>query len=98
MISELCDLNCVAGKEFAREVFLIFVSTFKLSNSLTVHSQIAIFVWQVVVLHVGTNNFGDPPEHISDGIVEIINVIRERHPETYIVFIVSIKLEKIVSL
>ncbi|XP_054278799.1 platelet-activating factor acetylhydrolase IB subunit beta homolog [Macrosteles quadrilineatus] len=42
---------------------------------------------KVVIVHVGTNNFGDLPEDISDGIVEIVNVIRERHPDTYIVFV-----------
>lgn len=47
-------------------------------------------VLQVVIVHVGTNNFGDPPEDIADGIVETVNVIRDRHPETYIVFVVSI--------
>lgn len=47
-------------------------------------------MWQVVVVHVGTNNFGDPPENIADGIVEVVNIICDRHPETYIVFVVSI--------
>jgi len=42
---------------------------------------------KVVVLHVGTNNFGDPPEHISDGIVAVVDYIRERHPDTYIVVV-----------
>ena len=40
-------------------------------------------------MHVGTNNFGNTPEEISEGIVEIVHSIRARLPETYIVVVVS---------
>lgn len=40
-------------------------------------------------MHVGTNNFGNSPEEISEGIVEIVHSIRARLPETYIVVVVS---------
>lgn len=42
---------------------------------------------KVVVVHVGTNNFGNSPEEISEGIVEIVHSVRARHPETYIVVV-----------
>ncbi|XP_060518045.1 platelet-activating factor acetylhydrolase IB subunit beta homolog [Cylas formicarius] len=40
---------------------------------------------KVIVLHVGTNNYNNSPEEIRDGIIEIINAIRDRHPNIYIV-------------
>lgn len=40
---------------------------------------------KVVVLHVGTNNHKNTPEEIIEGIENLVNVIREKHPETYIV-------------
>ncbi|KAJ8960721.1 hypothetical protein NQ318_020013 [Aromia moschata] len=40
---------------------------------------------KVIVLHVGTNNHTNTPEEIKDGIVEILHVIREKHPDVYIV-------------
>lgn len=40
---------------------------------------------KVIVLHVGTNNHSSTPEEIRDGIVELIELIREKHPNVYIV-------------
>ncbi|KAF5294197.1 hypothetical protein FQR65_LT10908 [Abscondita terminalis] len=40
---------------------------------------------KVIVLHVGTNNYLNTPEQIIEGIVEIINTIRDKQPEVYIV-------------
>ncbi|KAF5274710.1 hypothetical protein FQA39_LY07102 [Lamprigera yunnana] len=40
---------------------------------------------KVIVLHVGTNNYTNTPEQIIDGIIEIINIIREKHLNVYIV-------------
>ncbi|XP_022901860.1 platelet-activating factor acetylhydrolase IB subunit beta homolog [Onthophagus taurus] len=40
---------------------------------------------KVVVLHVGTNNHGNTPEEIIEGIIEIINTIKEKLSNTYIV-------------
>lgn len=40
---------------------------------------------KVIVLHVGTNNYNNTPEEIKDGIVELIDNIRQRHPDVYIV-------------
>ncbi|XP_050306684.1 platelet-activating factor acetylhydrolase IB subunit beta homolog [Anthonomus grandis grandis] len=40
---------------------------------------------KVIVLHVGTNNYNNTVEEIHDGIVELIQAIRERHPNVYIV-------------
>lgn len=44
------------------------------------------------MLHVGTNNYKNTPEEISEGIINIINNIQERHPNVYIVLPVSHKL------
>lgn len=44
---------------------------------------------KVVVLHVGTNNYQETPDQIVEGIHELINVIRDKHPEAYIVCPVS---------
>lgn len=41
---------------------------------------------KVVVLHVGTNNIDDPPQHVADGIVNVIESIRATH-SCYIVVI-----------
>ncbi|XP_075158639.1 platelet-activating factor acetylhydrolase alpha [Haematobia irritans] len=40
---------------------------------------------KVVVLHVGTNNVENKAEEIADGIYEIVQRIRSRLPDTYIV-------------
>ncbi|XP_017773048.1 PREDICTED: platelet-activating factor acetylhydrolase IB subunit beta homolog [Nicrophorus vespilloides] len=40
---------------------------------------------KAVVLHVGTNNHQNTPEEIVDGITEIINSIKEKLPDVYIV-------------
>lgn len=44
---------------------------------------------KAIVLHVGTNNYDNTPEEIADGIIEIIQLIRERHPDVYVVLPVS---------
>lgn len=48
---------------------------------------------RVVVLHVGTNNHRNTAGEIFDGIVEVVNCIREKLPEAYIVIPVSNKVE-----
>ncbi|KAJ8980313.1 hypothetical protein NQ317_005234 [Molorchus minor] len=40
---------------------------------------------KAIVLHVGTNNHSNTPEEIRDGILELIYLIREKHPDVYIV-------------
>lgn len=45
--------------------------------------------WQIIVLHVGTNNVKNTAEEIADGISEIVKSIREKLPEVYIVLPVS---------
>ncbi|XP_013133534.1 PREDICTED: platelet-activating factor acetylhydrolase IB subunit beta homolog [Papilio polytes] len=40
---------------------------------------------KVVVLHVGTNNVDHSAEQICEGILEIVRIIREKHPNSYIV-------------
>ncbi|KAG5896895.1 hypothetical protein JTB14_033533 [Gonioctena quinquepunctata] len=40
---------------------------------------------RVIVLHVGTNNHSNTPEEIGDGIIELIDIIREKHSDVYIV-------------
>ncbi|KAI8128327.1 putative platelet-activating factor acetylhydrolase IB subunit beta [Lucilia cuprina] len=40
---------------------------------------------KIVVLHVGTNNVDNKPEEIADGIYEIIQRIRSKLPDAYIV-------------
>lgn len=44
---------------------------------------------KIVVLHVGTNNVNNKAEEIADGIYEIVQRIRSRLPDTYIVLPVS---------
>ncbi|XP_050443494.1 platelet-activating factor acetylhydrolase IB subunit alpha2-like [Adelges cooleyi] len=39
------------------------------------------------VIHVGTNNFGNTPEEISEGILMIVNEIKTRLPDCYIVLL-----------
>lgn len=41
--------------------------------------------FQIVVLHVGTNNIKNSAEEISEGILEIVKLIRSTHPEAFIV-------------
>ncbi|XP_057664625.1 platelet-activating factor acetylhydrolase IB subunit beta homolog [Diorhabda carinulata] len=40
---------------------------------------------KIIVLHVGTNNYSNTPEEIRDGIVELVEIIKEKHPDVYIV-------------
>lgn len=40
---------------------------------------------KVIVLHVGTNNVEHSAEQVSQGILEIVRIIREKHPSAYIV-------------
>uniref|UniRef100_A0A1B6E6I7 SGNH hydrolase-type esterase domain-containing protein n=1 Tax=Clastoptera arizonana TaxID=38151 RepID=A0A1B6E6I7_9HEMI len=40
---------------------------------------------KVVIVHVGTNNITNTSEEISEGIIKVMNTIRERFPDTYIV-------------
>lgn len=47
-------------------------------------------LFQVIVVHVGTNNVEHTAEQVCDGILEIIRTIREKHPSAYIVLPVSI--------
>ena len=44
---------------------------------------------QVAVLLVGTNNHGHTPEMISDGIVAIVELIREKQPQAHVLTLVS---------
>lgn len=44
----------------------------------------------MIVVHVGTNNVEHTPEQVSEGILEIVKTIREKHPSAYIVLPVSI--------
>lgn len=52
--------------------------------------MLRMFNFKVIVLHVGTNNITNSPEEIRDGILELLDVIREKHPDVYIVLPVSI--------
>lgn len=49
-----------------------------------------VVYFQVIVVHVGTNNLEHTPEQVSEGILEIVRTIREKHPSAYIVLPVSI--------
>lgn len=44
----------------------------------------------MVVLHVGTNNVDNTAEEIADGIFQVINRIRAKHPDVYILLPVRI--------
>ena len=39
----------------------------------------------MIVLLVGTNNHGDSAEEIADGIRAIINLIRDKQPQAFLV-------------
>lgn len=53
---------------------------------------LTMVLMKVIVLHVGTNNYDNNPEEIKDGIIEIIHIIREKHPDVYIVIPVRLCL------
>lgn len=40
---------------------------------------------KIVVLHVGTNNYENTAEEIAEGVLVLVNTIREKQPEAYIV-------------
>lgn len=46
--------------------------------------------FQIVVVHIGTNNIEDAAEVVANGIEQVITNIRKRLPKAYIVFPVSI--------
>lgn len=41
--------------------------------------------YQIIVLHIGTNNIKNSAEEISEGIIKIIEIIREKHSEVWII-------------
>lgn len=41
--------------------------------------------YQIIVLHIGTNNIKSSAEEISEGILKIIEKIREKHSEVWII-------------
>lgn len=49
--------------------------------------------FQIVVLHVGTNNVSNTAEEVAEGISEIVNAIRQKLPDAYIVLPVGAVLE-----
>ncbi|VEN42668.1 unnamed protein product [Callosobruchus maculatus] len=49
------------------------------------HGELDNIKPKVIVLHVGTNNFQNSAEEIRDGILNLIDVIREKHSDVYIV-------------
>ena len=42
---------------------------------------------KLFILMIGTNNNGDKPEHIAEGIKRIIATIKEKHPESKIMLL-----------
>jgi platelet-activating factor acetylhydrolase IB subunit beta/gamma len=48
-----------------------------------------VLVDQVVVVLVGTNNHGHTPDMIANGIVAIVQLIREKQPQAHVVAMVS---------
>lgn len=47
------------------------------------------FLFQIIVLHVGTNNVSNAPEEVAEGISEIVKSVREKLAEVYVVLTVS---------
>lgn len=43
---------------------------------------------QICILNVGTNNFDNKPADISEGILAIVNEIKSKLPNCYIIIIV----------
>ena len=41
--------------------------------------------FQIVVLHIGTNNHGDTAEDVAEGIKAICSLIRDKQPQAYLV-------------
>ena len=44
-----------------------------------------LLLFQVIVLLIGTNNHGNSPEEISEGIKAICNLIRDKQPQAFLV-------------
>ena len=45
-------------------------------------------LFQVIVLSVGTNNYGDTAKQIAEGIQTICTVLRNKQPQAYIILLV----------
>lgn len=56
------------------------------------------FFFQIVVLLVGTNNISNTAEEIAEGIFEIVQNIRDKLPDVYIVLPVCSVLVRIVRI
>lgn len=50
--------------------------------------MLIILFFKACVLHVGTNNFGNSPEEIVEGILTIVKEIRSKLPECSIILLV----------
>lgn len=49
------------------------------------NGELQVMAPKVIVVHVGTNNHGDSPEDIAEGIKTICSVIRDKQPQAYLV-------------
>jgi hypothetical protein len=53
---------------------------------------ILVNLLQIVVILVGTNNHGDTPDQIAEGLKAICSLIREKLPKAFLILLVSITL------
>ena len=53
---------------------------------------ILVNLLQIVVILVGTNNHGDTPDRIAEGLKAICSLIREKLPKAFLILLVSISL------
>jgi hypothetical protein len=54
--------------------------------------MILVNLLQIVVILVGTNNRGDTPDQIAEGLKAICSLIREKLPKAFLILLVSITL------
>jgi hypothetical protein len=50
---------------------------------------ILVNLLQIVVILVGTNNHGDTPDQIAEGLKAICSLIREKLPKAFLILLVS---------
>ncbi len=74
------------------QIVLILVNLLQIAVILVNLLQIIVIVvnlLQIVVILVGTNNHGDTPDHIAEGLKAICSLIREKLPKAFLILLVS---------
>ena len=53
--------------------------------------MVTIYVFQVIVLMVGTNNHGDTAEEVTAGIMAIVKAILDKQPASNLIVVVRLR-------